>query len=271
MSTGDENPLGRWSRLKQKRARGEPVEESDGPVPRTGRGAAAPAARAGAVPPESVAATPPVGAADTDPEARALTEEEAAYVETLPPVEELTSDSDFAAFLDKRVPEFLRRQALRKLWLSDPAFGFIDGMQEYGEDYSMLAQLAAGATSYRPDQGGYGWRDKPKPEHAEAAETEDPAAGRGDADLPGAAKTEAEGDAQETVADKARRVQDRGGSSVTQPTYTPNPYYQAPGRRYPAPESLPGPARPGPSRSEASGEEAAADGDGLGEAEDDLA
>jgi hypothetical protein len=187
-----------------------------------------------------------------------LTAEEAAYVETLPPLDELTPDSDFTGFMDKRVPDFLRRQALRRLWLSDPAFSLIDGMHEYGEDYSMMAQLAAGATAYRPDQGGYGWRDKPKdPDAEEAVEGAEPPV---TAENAGAADDTAE----ESVTDNARRVQDRGGSSVSLPTYTPNPYYQAPGQRHPAPETLPEPARAQVSQVES-------DDDDLGDAEDDLA
>ena len=70
--------------------------------------------------------------------------------------------------------------------------------------------------------------------------------------------------AEESITDKARRVQDRGGSSVSLPTYTANPYYQTPGERHPAPETLPEPARAQVSRVES-------DDDGLGDGEDDLA
>ncbi len=39
----------------------------------------------------------------------------------LPRLEDLTANSDFAAFLQKGVPEALQRMALRKAWSSDPA------------------------------------------------------------------------------------------------------------------------------------------------------
>jgi hypothetical protein len=252
MSTDDGNGLSRWSRLKRKRAQGEAVEEP--PV----RGAAAPV-----VAPAPTDNLPvPGDADDADGEERELTEEEAAYVETLPPVEELTGESDFTAFMDKRVPEFLRRRALRKLWLSDPAFSFLDGMNEYDEDYSMMVELAAEATSYRPDQGGYAWRDKPKEEAAE--ETDAPPnsdEGAVSAKSDGAVAAEA-GDGpdpdagSESIADKAARVQGRGGADVRARTYTANPYYQAPGLRDPAPERLSG-----------AGD---ADDDDLGDAEDEF-
>lgn len=258
MSADDENPLGRWSRLKRRRAKGEAVEEP--PVQIARRGAAGPVA---GTPRAAVEETPLAATSDTaaedDDDVRELTAEEAAYVETLPPLDELNSSSDFTGFMDKRVPDFLRRQALRKLWLSDPAFSLIDGMHEYGEDYSMMAQLAAGASAYRPNEGGYGWRDKPKdPETEEGAEGAEPQA---------AAEKAAAGDGEtveESITDKARRVQDRGGSSVSLPTYTANPYYQTPGERHPAPGILPEPARAQVSRVEG-------DDDDLGDGEDDLA
>lgn len=273
MSTSDENGLSRWARLKRKSARGEAVEDAPEATatetvepPAFGRGAAAPLAGKPYLPPLADTDTPvpenalflPEDVAE-DADARELTEEEAAYMETLPPLDELTPDSDFTGFMDKRVPDFLRRQALRKLWLSDPAFSLIDGMHEYGEDYSMMAQLAAGASAYRPNEGGYGWRDKPKdPEPEDAAEGGEP---------PVTAENTAaadDGEADESITDKARRVQDRGGSSVSLPTYTPNPYYQAPGQRHPAPETLPEPARARVSHVEG-------DDDDLGDGEDDLA
>lgn len=264
MSADDENVLGRWSRLKRTRAKGEAVDEP--PVEVARRGAAGPVAgMPQAAVAESPLATGDEGAA-ADDDVRELTAEEAAYVETLPPLDELTPDSDFTGFMDKRVPDFLRRQALRKLWLSDPAFSLIDGMHEYGEDYSMMAQLAAGASAYRPNEGGYAWRDTPKEEEApeETAAPED-AAADGGVETAEAAKNEGveAAEAEESVSDKARRVQDRGGSSVRLPTYTPNPYYQSPGQRNPAPETLPEPAR----RLETAVE---GDDDDLGEAEDDL-
>lgn len=53
----------------------------------------------------------------------------------LPPVESLTSDSDFSAFLHPKVDEKLRRAALKKLF-SDPRFNVMDGLDVYIDDYS---------------------------------------------------------------------------------------------------------------------------------------
>lgn len=99
------NFFARWSRLKQ-RARTSPPE----PVP------AAPSDEARAID------TPP-------PE--------------LPPVESLTADSDFTAFLQPGVPEAMRNAALRKLWGSDPVFANLDGLVEYGDDFAADFKSAA--------------------------------------------------------------------------------------------------------------------------------
>src|SRR5690348_14915138 len=48
----------------------------------------------------------------------------------LPPVEELTLDSDFRGFFHPKVDEDLRRAALRKLF-SDPHFNVMDGLDVY--------------------------------------------------------------------------------------------------------------------------------------------
>jgi hypothetical protein len=61
-------------------------------------------------------------------------------VPELPPVDQLNYDSDFKAFMDKRVDERLRRIALKKLF-SDPRFNVTDGLDDYAEDYSALEDL----------------------------------------------------------------------------------------------------------------------------------
>ena len=44
--------------------------------------------------------------------------------------------------------------ALRKLWKSNPAFGFIDGLDDYDEDYSAIGIVAQEIfTNYKPGKG----------------------------------------------------------------------------------------------------------------------
>jgi len=60
----------------------------------------------------------------------------------LPPVDQLTTESDFRGFMDSRVDDGLRRTALKKLF-SDPRFNIPDGLDDYAEDYSALEVLPA--------------------------------------------------------------------------------------------------------------------------------
>jgi hypothetical protein len=115
----------------------------------------------------------------------------------LPPIESLTRDSDFTAFMRDDVPEDLRNLALRKLWRSDPVFANLDGMLEYGEDYSQWFKPGVGATLktlYRVGQGYLADDVEAAPEPP--AEGADPAVAAAEAPSaeiatdPGAAKRE---------------------------------------------------------------------------------
>jgi hypothetical protein len=125
--------LSRWSRRKAK-ARSEPAAappaatESSGPAAKT-----APASLQEV--PEQDASSP------VDPK-------------DLPDIASLDASSDFQVFMRPGVPPHLRTLALRKLWQSDPIFSKLDGLVEYGEDYS-IASWPKGAikTAYRIGRG----------------------------------------------------------------------------------------------------------------------
>lgn len=53
----------------------------------------------------------------------------------LPPVDSLTFESDFSAFLRANVEESVKRAALKKL-LHDPRFNVMDGLDTYIDDYT---------------------------------------------------------------------------------------------------------------------------------------
>jgi len=67
----------------------------------------------------------------------------------LPPIDGLSFDSDFEAFMHAKVDERVRRMALKKLF-SDPRFNVMDGLDIYIGDYTqsdpmpegMLAKIA---------------------------------------------------------------------------------------------------------------------------------
>jgi hypothetical protein len=61
----------------------------------------------------------------------------------LPPVEELTMDSDYRGFLHPKVDDKVRRAALKKLF-TDPHFNIMDGLDTYIDDYSKTEPLPAG-------------------------------------------------------------------------------------------------------------------------------
>ena len=141
MARTDDRFIGRWSRLKQKRRRtkqphGGPAKEPEAPA----QGQASP------------------GAGDsqgTPPE--------------LPDIETLDKDSDFTVFMKEGVPEALKRQALRKLWRSDPVFAVIDGLDDYDDDYR-TAFVVAENLAKRLEKSGKGAADHGTETEAEVDE-----------------------------------------------------------------------------------------------------
>ena len=110
----DETFLQRWSRRKHAVVRDAAAEPMPTPIEPT----------------VAPVASPPAGeAASAEPPA------------PLPPLESLTFESDFRAFLEPHVAEDLKRQALRKL-LHDPRFNVMDGLDVYIDDYSVPSPLA---------------------------------------------------------------------------------------------------------------------------------
>ncbi len=82
---------------------------------------------------------------ETEEEALAqLSEAEPELAEQLQAIDidKLTFDDDFTVFMQKKVPQIIRRRALSKLWLSHPILANLDGMNEYDEDYTQAADAA---------------------------------------------------------------------------------------------------------------------------------
>jgi hypothetical protein len=151
--------LRRWARLKTEQSKPSPAPE-----------------------PESISGVP-------DASAQAP-EENPPAIDDLPPIDELTAESDFTAFLRAGVPEELKRQALRKLWRSDPVFANLDGLVEYGEDFgAAFRNPGPVATLFRIGRGMPGPEDleeqpeaaAPEPEQVGAAVESDSASAKSDA------------------------------------------------------------------------------------------
>ena len=100
--------------------------------------------------------------------------EETTPIDNLPDIDTLNKDSDYTPFLKDGVPKKLKRLALRKLWMSDPAFGIVDGLDDYAEDFSAIGIVAQEVlTNYKPGKGMID-PDEPKEEIAEAKGTSEP-------------------------------------------------------------------------------------------------
>lgn len=57
-------------------------------------------------------------------------------------LEALTYESDFGPFLRAGVPSLLKRQALRKLWSSNPVLANVDGLNDYDGDFTQPQAIA---------------------------------------------------------------------------------------------------------------------------------
>lgn len=127
---GDETFVSRWSRLKRRSNAGED---------------------------DSKAVTARADAPATGGEAPPM-----------PPVDQLTPESDFSPFMHPKADPALRRVALKKLF-SDPHFNVMDGLDTYIDDYNtfepigeeLLANLSHAAAMLRRFE-------EPKPEQAPA-------------------------------------------------------------------------------------------------------
>lgn len=83
-----------------------------------------------------VAEAPPAPAPEDDrPDEEILAELGLPHPETLQP------GDDIKGFMQAAVPDRLRRLALRQLWKSNPVLANVDGLVEYGEDYTDAATV----------------------------------------------------------------------------------------------------------------------------------
>ncbi len=134
--------LGRWAARKAEARKAE--QESERPQTRE-REREMPA-KAGPSGGESPAAGP-------GPEAES--EEELLARLGLPAPETLRPGDDFAAFMKAAIPQAIRRRALRRLWAINPDLANLDGLIDYGEDFSDGATVVEGMTTAWEAGKGY--------------------------------------------------------------------------------------------------------------------
>jgi hypothetical protein len=115
--TSEPFSLKRWSQRKRAATRSAPAEPTLSPTP---------------------AAEAPVAAATADAAPAAIPEAPA-----LPPIDSLTFESDYSAFMQPKIAEETKRAALRKLF-SDPSFNVMDGLDIYVGDYTQSDPMPSG-------------------------------------------------------------------------------------------------------------------------------
>ncbi len=149
MAVGGSGFLGRWSRLKaETRSKApEPPAQTDAITSETD-----------AVPSESDAAP---------------SESDAAPPPDLPDIESLGKDSDYTVFLQDGVPDEIRNLALRKLWLSDPEFNVVDGLDDYDEDFRTIEEIAEQLAKLGKDKDGGDGAARKEPEADETPPPQD--------------------------------------------------------------------------------------------------
>ena len=59
----------------------------------------------------------------------------------LPDPDTLNAGDNVSAFMDQLVPDRLRRRALRRFWRLNPVLANVDGLVDYGEDYTDSATV----------------------------------------------------------------------------------------------------------------------------------
>ncbi len=108
----------------------------------------------------------PVEEAETDER----TDEEILTELGLPDPDDLTLGDDVAGFMSKAVPDRLRRRALRQLWRANPVLANLDGLVEYGEDYTDSAMAVENLqTLYQVGKGMFVEPEEPDEEEGDVA------------------------------------------------------------------------------------------------------
>lgn len=201
--------LNRWSARKQARRRDEPLPPEPGE--------------------ESAASAPDI----SEEEAAARQKEIDDYVASLPEPESLSYDSDFTAFFKEGVPEVLKRRAMRVLWRSNPVLANLDGLIDYGEDFTDKATVVPNLkTLYRVGKGMFTDEDLIKEERRRAGlppeepvEAQETAQNANTADEPPeeTAESAAEADSDPAISETAAAGSNLVDEAEAQPTETPAP------------------------------------------------
>ena len=94
----------------------------------------------------------------------------------LPPLDKMTPDSDFTAFMQPKVEDALRRAALKKLF-SDPRFNIPDPFEAYSGDWTGGEPISAELLATLNQAQTVLFREEEKPKEQER-KLEDPKPGK---------------------------------------------------------------------------------------------
>ena len=197
----EEGFVRRWSRRKsaaREQARALEEEPADEPKAEGADAAPVPTAQGSAPPAEEP------GRRDSEP---------AVDLDSLPDLETLTYESDYTAFMRKGVPAELRKQALRRLWRSHPTLANLDGLLEYGEDYTKIGTVKSVVrTAYQVGRGMFHDREiEPADQAAQDASAAPEAAQRAPGATPAESPAvEADADAETAAGDRPPMTSDPG-------------------------------------------------------------
>lgn len=92
--------------------------------------------------------------ADRQAELEARSDEDILNELGLPDPDTMKEGDDFRAFLADAIPARLRTRALRRLWRVNPVLANLDGLIDYGEDYTDAARVVENLqTAYQVGKG----------------------------------------------------------------------------------------------------------------------
>lgn len=140
----------------------------------------------------------------------------------LPEPETLTAEDDFRPFLGEAIPQRLKTRALRCLWRVNPVLANLDGLLDYGEDFTDAATVVENLqTAYQVGRG--------MTRHVEALAAQAQAEAEAKAEAKAGAKAGAETALQDhapeaaNAADAAEETAPQGAFDEAAPTATAEP------------------------------------------------
>lgn len=72
----------------------------------------------------------------------------------LPDPDKMVEGDDFSGFMNSAVPAHLRNRALRKLWTGNAALANLDGLLDYGDDFTAAGSITENiTTAYKVGKG----------------------------------------------------------------------------------------------------------------------